>query len=433
MRRSSWTPGAESPADVALLERWHFTDPLVQRLFGTRGFFNFYGTFADRIRRANVDGRWIYEPFPYDWRLDIRASALALKRKLETWPPEWTGSASHTKKAYIIIAHSMGGLVAMTWHNAHYEPSPESSRRVRALVLLGSPLLGSCEMLRMLQQGYQVPGARSEAVGPSRLSKIENRLFRHLGKDLRAMAFTFPGAFQLLPPVPARLDAGACLYSGARPERRDYFDPAVWESETGLDILRGVPEALEVSPGDARAFVRQQLAPILALAREFRETFSLSLPRCPLFLFYSDAWSTPFRGVVSDRTEHLASWKEDVGDGRVTPDSACGGDSFPETIQPERLLNVHGDLPADRTFLDDFVDRRLPRMAAAHIAVEAARLMLHPDREGLFRAYLEGGGGKLSWRETQAGLEGESRPDPTIVPGGESAKPGNCRGGKDHH
>ena len=50
--------------------------------------------------------------FPYDWRRDNRVAARALKRLIDRQLPKWREFSGATNAKVILLAHSMGGLIA---------------------------------------------------------------------------------------------------------------------------------------------------------------------------------------------------------------------------------------------------------------------------------------------------------------------------------
>jgi hypothetical protein len=78
----------------------------------------------------------------YDWRRDIRWGADELNECIATHPN------LRDVTALIIIAHSMGGVVTWQWHATHASDGWTHGKRIVAVAALGSPLEGSCEMLR---------------------------------------------------------------------------------------------------------------------------------------------------------------------------------------------------------------------------------------------------------------------------------------------
>ncbi|MFH1832817.1 MAG: hypothetical protein ABH816_01435 [Candidatus Levyibacteriota bacterium] len=80
--------------------------------------------------------------FPYDWRKDVSETAPLLDQKIEQIKQQ-TGSAKVD-----IVAHSLGGLVAR-----NYITDSARAQKVRKLITLGTPNLGSPRFLKALRSG----------------------------------------------------------------------------------------------------------------------------------------------------------------------------------------------------------------------------------------------------------------------------------------
>jgi hypothetical protein len=118
-------------------------------------------------------------PLPYDWRRDVRSTARRLARVAERKLAIWRSEAGTADSQIILIAHSMGGLVARyaleclgLW------------RSTRALITFGTPYRGAPRALDYLVNG------RSLAMFGVRLLEVTEVLR------------SFPSAYQLLPRYP---------------------------------------------------------------------------------------------------------------------------------------------------------------------------------------------------------------------------------------
>ena len=105
--------------------------------------------------------------FPYDWRQDVRLSALQLAQLIETLPAD---------QPLILIGHSLGTMVSR-----YYVEHLGGSKRVEKLILMGGPHKGA------------VKGLISMLVAPEVLP------FGILGERLRQIMLTFPTSYQILP------------------------------------------------------------------------------------------------------------------------------------------------------------------------------------------------------------------------------------------
>jgi pimeloyl-ACP methyl ester carboxylesterase len=128
-----------------------------------------------------VPGRNYFE-LPYDWRRDIRVSARLLARRAHDWLARWRRTSGHSEARLLLVAHSMGGLVARAFLELH-----DGWRTTRALVTFGTPFRGSPSALDALSNGSRK--------GPVGLV------------DLTALARSCTSVHQLLPLYPF-VDAG---------------------------------------------------------------------------------------------------------------------------------------------------------------------------------------------------------------------------------
>jgi len=123
-----------------------------------------------------VPGRSFFE-FPYDWRRDVRVAGRILARRAHEWLSRWRERSGRADARLVLVAHSMGGLVARAFLELH-----GGWRTTRALVAFGTPFRGSPGAIDAL-----VNGARK---GPMGLV------------DLTALARSCTSVHQLLPSYP---------------------------------------------------------------------------------------------------------------------------------------------------------------------------------------------------------------------------------------
>jgi pimeloyl-ACP methyl ester carboxylesterase len=108
----------------------------------------------------------------YDWRADVAATGAALAERLRALPAS----------DIVIVAHSMGGLVARA---ALAHPS---SRRVRRVVTLGTPHLGTLAAVQALRATYPTV-RRLAALDPVHSAEVLAQRVFH----------SFPSLYDLLP------------------------------------------------------------------------------------------------------------------------------------------------------------------------------------------------------------------------------------------
>jgi pimeloyl-ACP methyl ester carboxylesterase len=89
----------------------------------------------------------LYE-WPYDWRRDLRSSARKLASFVNERLAAWQDFTGETRRV-IILAHSMGGLVAR-----YYTEVLGGWTSCRALITFGTPHRGSVRALGVLANGY---------------------------------------------------------------------------------------------------------------------------------------------------------------------------------------------------------------------------------------------------------------------------------------
>lgn len=155
-----------------------------------------YGALAARLKRAfRIERGRNYFEFPYDWRRDNRAAARRLARLSDEWLRGWRESTGNAGAKLIIVAHSMGGLVAQ-----YFLEVLGGWRDAKALLTFGTPFRGSVNALRALSEGIRK--------GPFGVI------------DLTTLVRSFTSVYQLLPTYP-------CLARGDGPLLRLADAPAL--------------------------------------------------------------------------------------------------------------------------------------------------------------------------------------------------------------
>ncbi|MCE0497734.1 MAG: alpha/beta fold hydrolase [Methylacidiphilales bacterium] len=176
-------------------------NPLVAKPMITAGPIDVYGKFVDGITDDQDGGFHAYTPgsdffiFAYDWRQEIATvTAPLLAQALDTYAQiheAKTGIPAGDTR-FILVCHSMGGLVARTM----ISEKPELADRIAALYLVGTPNLGSVKAIKTLIVG---PGGLKEnATG------FPETLLNFLPNDVDAattklVAVTRPSLYELLP------------------------------------------------------------------------------------------------------------------------------------------------------------------------------------------------------------------------------------------
>lgn len=92
-------------------------------------------------------------PFPYDWRRDNRAAAHRLRKLSTEALARWRVTSGNPQARLILIAHSMGGLIAR-----YFVEVLEGWRDTRALFSIGTPHEGATDVVTTLVNGVEPYG-----------------------------------------------------------------------------------------------------------------------------------------------------------------------------------------------------------------------------------------------------------------------------------
>ena len=319
------------------------------------------------------DGPRHYYRFVYDWRQDIQATARKLDALVEQIRSDYGDPALKVD----LVAHSMGGLVTRYWlrygeadvlDGNLFPISNAGARKVRKVVLVGTPSLGSTSALQQLVEGATL-GVNTMAA---------------------ETLLTFPSGFQLLPhPI---VNA---IYSGSgKPLNRDIFDIDIWR-------------ALEWGPFDPalrarlleRGWTPVELLALEAnternLERARRFVWSLTVKNtdnpAELIVFGGDCTDTPAHIVIEDigDASFVRLWPDEIeqplpdvdyealmlepGDGAVTKASLLGRAELDPSVPRHRFSDFpldyavvfcedHSQLPGNITFQDNLLHILLTR------------------------------------------------------------------------
>lgn len=119
--------------------------------------------------------QWKVQAFWFDWRLDLAASADALRQQIDGW----FGPSEPVQ----LVGHSMGGLVARTYILRH----PDRWAKGGRLVMLGTPNRGS----------FAIPQVITGALDTVRKLALVD--VTHSRAELLGVLNSFPGSLQMLP------------------------------------------------------------------------------------------------------------------------------------------------------------------------------------------------------------------------------------------
>ena len=323
---------------------------------------DFYGRILDTLERA---GEYVrsepgtpvsgsakrYYVFRYDWRQDNVQSA----RELHTFIEQIRVDYANPDLKVDVIAHSMGG--AITRYYARYGTAdvlddnefPVNStgaERIRRVILLGTPNLGSVGALRTLIRGYKVG----------------------FGSIPPEVVATFPSTYQLLP----HAITDWFVDMRGRPIAQDQFSvDEFWKfyelSIFDPDVRARVREA--AGSGEAAdaylATLEAYFTKHIERARRFSWSLTVPVPEPGLryIVFGSDCYATPARAVVEQsggkpalrlspgEIENPADGIDyerimlEPGDGTVTKASLLARHSIDPTIARHRYSYFRVDYP----------------------------------------------------------------------------------------
>jgi pimeloyl-ACP methyl ester carboxylesterase len=317
--------------------------------------------------------------FAYDWRQEIATvTAPLFEKALDDYArihEQKTGiPASDTK--FILVGHSMGGLVARTF----LSENPQWADRIAAMYLVGAPNLGSVKAIKTLIVG---PGGLKENA-TSFPASLLNLLPSNVDANLtKLVAVTRPSLYELLPFDDPRWE---CVHADGSRERigpmdmlrvgpwQPYWPSAELERRIFLEdwLKKREAEGLKKIDLPDWEFCQDpdlpQLQKILAQVREWRLRMGslsytntlLTRPDEPsrLKVVAGTGIKTP-TGVITEgaHDSSLARYTyepDNDGDETVTGASVLD-DLHPAPGQVKWLNGVpHGKLMTDPQFLDYF-------------------------------------------------------------------------------
>ncbi|UUZ76920.1 hypothetical protein LP414_05750 [Polaromonas sp. P1(28)-13] len=315
-------------------------------------------------------------------------------------------------------------MVTWNWLARHEAGQYSPTINVVSVAILGSPLQGSCEIIRMIQSGYVQPSRNDQiklrtdlkpvkSIIEKLVDALTNALSGELTQGIRPLVLSWPGAIELSPPPSTAFGKTSCVGVPADESQpigtpgTSYYNPAFWDMVAGKDMLWQ-------GSGDASFEVPASLSAVLSKAAEFRTSFKVEKLKVPVWLYYSQIWWVP--SEAGYQAPHIApadQWTTVWGDGRVPATSAMVVDNPTVFSYQMGLESVHGNLPADPNFFADFFSTRLPDVLNSSLAI------------GMVKEAL----GKPDWMAAYAKLSGVG-PDsaqlrvsmePSVLAGNESA------------
>jgi len=317
--------------------------------------------------------------FAYDWRQEIATvTAPLLGKALDNYArihEEKTGIPAPDTK-FILVGHSMGGLVARTF----LSQNPQWANRISALYLVGAPNLGSVKAIKTLIVG---PGGLKENA-TSFPASLLNLLPSNVDANLtKLVAISRPSLYELLPFDDPRWESVAADGSRVRVSAQDMLRVGPWqpywpspelERRVFLDdwLKKREAEGRKQIDVDEWEFCQdpdlRQLQRILTEVRDWRLrmgslSYTNTLLTRPgeasrLKLVVGTGIKTP-TGIITQgaHDSSLARYTyepDNDGDETVTSASALD-DLHPAPDHVKLLMGVpHGKLMTDRSFLNYF-------------------------------------------------------------------------------
>ncbi len=320
-----------------------------------------------------------YYTLPYDWRYDNIHAVRALDSLIDQIRKDYNDPNLKVD----IIAHSMGGLIARYYmrygtqdvlDSNEFPVTKAGAKKVRRLIQLGTPNLGSVSSLHSLIEGTKVGFGR---VPPEVIA-------------------TFPSLYQLLPhPL-----VDWIITPSGRPLNRDLYDVELWRrfQWSVFDpriAKRIINKASDQATGEQQVATLQQfVARSLERARRFVWSLTVKVPDVDyeIIAFGGNCVATPARVLVEELNghSHLRLQPTEIrnphpkvdyfalmlepGDGSVTKPSLLARDYLNPAVERHEysffplkyaffLCNEHGSLTANINFQDNLLNALLERSA----------------------------------------------------------------------
>lgn len=249
--------------------------------------------------RAHPERIANFVQFPYDWRLSNRASAVALKQRVEPLLERFRSQPGRADARVVFVGHSMGGLVAR-----YYVDVLGGHEITRKVITLGTPHRGALNALETLVNGIR------KGFGPFSI-------------DLTQMARTMPSLYQLLPEY-------ACIESPAGLRKTTELSLPDLGSDAVADAMRFHDELRDATAGDPLGYDSH---PIIARTQPTSTTARLAGGRI--------------------ETLRTIDGSDDGGDGTVPRLSAIPYGVTPSSPIVRYIKDKHGALPANLPVLDE--------------------------------------------------------------------------------
>ncbi|SDE53644.1 Lecithin:cholesterol acyltransferase [Salipiger thiooxidans] len=322
-----WPPKVtETVFGYKRIEKLQSPNLRVTRVIGNVSCVDFYNRIQALFKELEVraSGGMVLVEHPYDWRLDLFDLAEGLAAKLDTLESD----------DFVIVAHSMGGLVTrLMLETPTYRARPWFGK-VRAFYALATPHNGA-------------PLALARVLGLDSALGISGKDFKMLAENTN-----YPSGYQLLP-APGE-DACWNTTNGADLAPYDFYDNAI-------------ATKLGMSPA------------LVARAKAVHDAFADGeAPEHVRYFYFSGAGHKTVTRVNVDGAQARVVTTPDAGDGTVPMWS-----SLPRRVQKQVVVNDHAGVfrgdPFKRVFFRLFgQDAGDPREMGAEVAPTVALTLQKP-------------------------------------------------------
>lgn len=343
---------------------------------------DFYGNITRTLERAGrykrakpgekqEPGSRSYYVFLYDWRQDNIKAVRQLYRFIEQIREDY----SNPQLKVDIIAHSMGGLIARYFlrygkkdvlNGNTFDVDLSGADRVRRVILLGTPNLGSVESLYAVIKGKKIG---------------LNQLPAEVMASMPSLYQTFPHALN-----------DWIITTEGKPLNMDLFDVAIWRrfhwSIFDPKVRRRIIEHAG-SPEAGREYLKvfeRYFKVQLERARRFVWSLTVPLPEdsYKLIVFGGDCLLTPARLLLEEvnGASEVRLWPHEIthplpgvdydslmlepGDGIVTKASLLARESLDSSVTRHRYIDFpldyplflcekHDSLTGNKTFQDNLL------------------------------------------------------------------------------
>jgi pimeloyl-ACP methyl ester carboxylesterase len=388
--------GANDPAcvwgnlNVFFCSKLYFSlrmpNPLEARTMRSVGPVDIYGRFISTLTRKSPDAPGFapytqgadFFVFDYDWRQDMSSTATLLGHALERYAAihaTRTGIPAHETR-FIIVTHSMGGLVARTLLGEQ----PQWAPRLAQMYLVGSPNTGSVKAIRTVVYGPDSLKANATGFPGALLNLLPTNVDQNVTK---LTGITRPSLYELLPfgdphwtsevagQSPRRMTADDLLEASswepywptAALEKRIYIDG--WLKDRQAEGRKSIdPADWEFCQDPAYGPLKKLLAQTrdwharMGSLRHALDLMTGSGGETRLHLIVGTGLKTP-SGVVTTGSHDasLGYYTYEDGDGDGTVEASRNLDGVPSSAPNVKLLHgvPHGKLMGNAQFLSYFL------------------------------------------------------------------------------